>query len=242
MYSKRMEKVVIFSDGASKGNPGPGGWGAVVVAGDNVTEVGGYEKLTTNNRMELRAAIEGLNATRAKGAAQIIVYTDSSYVINGITKWVQGWKKNGWRTKDKKPVMNKDLWQSLDATVSSHGREIEWHYVGGHVGVAGNERVDAIASDLAEGKKIDLYYGPLAGYKVDVANLGVDSGLQKSKSASSARSKAKAFSYVSRVNGVVMVHKSWKECEQRVRGVTARFKKALSPEEEKEIVAEFSKH
>ncbi len=241
MYSKTMEKIVIFSDGASKGNPGPGGWGAITVAGDQVTESGGFEKHTTNNRMELRAAIEGLTAVRTPGGAQTMVYTDSNYVINGITKWVHGWKKNGWKTKDKKPVINQDLWQSLDAAVASHGRDIEWQYVGGHVGVAGNERVDAIASDLAEGKKVQLYYGARSGYGIDIANLGADSGLQKLKSASSERSKAKAYSYISRVDGIVMVHKTWKECEARVRGQKARFRKSLSPEDEKEIVADFSK-
>ncbi len=137
MYSKMMEKIVIFCDGASKGNPGPGGWAAITVAGEHVTESGGFEKHTTNNRMELRAAIEGLYAVRTPSGKQTILYTDSSYVINGITKWVQGWKKNGWKTKDKKPVVNQDLWQSLDAAVASHGRNIEWQYVGGHVGVAG---------------------------------------------------------------------------------------------------------
>lgn len=233
---------MIFSDGASKGNPGPGGWAAVVVAGDRVIELGGFEKHTTNNRMELRAAIEGLRDAVVPGATQTLVYTDSSYVINGITKWVHGWKKNGWKTKDKTPVVNQDLWQSLDAAVVSHGRDIEWQYVGGHVGVAGNERVDAIASDLAEGKKVTLYRGVRSGYRVDIENLGADSGLQKNKSASNARSKAKAFSYVSRVDGVVLVHKTWAECEQRVRGKNARFKKALSMQEEKEIIADFSRH
>ncbi len=236
-----MEKVLIFSDGASKGNPGPGGWAAVVVAGERVTELGGFEKHTTNNRMELRGAIEGLRDAHVPGGAQTVVYTDSSYVINGITKWIHGWKKGGWKTKDKKPVVNQDLWQSLDAAVAAHGREIEWQYVGGHVGVAGNERVDVIASDLAEGKKVALYRGALSGYSVDISNLGADSGLQKSKSASSARSKAKAYSYISRVDGKVLVHKTWKECEERVRGKTARFKKALTPQEEKDIVADFSK-
>lgn len=249
MYSKGMEKVVIFSDGASKGNPGPGGWAAVVVAGDRVTEVGGFEKLTTNNRMELRAAIEGLRdalghsptgETHVAGAAQTVVYTDSSYVINGITKWIHGWKKGGWKTKDKKPVVNQDLWQSLDAAVAAHGRDIEWTYVGGHVGVAGNERVDQIASDLAEGKKVELYRGVWTEYKIDIGNLGADSGMQKNKSALSARAKAKAYSYISRVDGKIEVHKTWAECQERVRGKSARFKKALSQAEEKEILAEFS--
>ena len=233
---------MIFSDGASKGNPGPGGWAAIVVAGEQVVELGGFEKHTTNNRMELLAAIEGLRAANHEPAGLRVVYTDSSYVINGITKWVHGWKKNGWKTKEKKPVINQDLWQSLDATVSASGSEVDWRYVGGHVGVAGNERVDEIASDLAEGKKVGLYRGPAAGYGVDVSNLGADEGLTKAKSASSARSKGKAHSYISRVDGVVMVHKTWAECEERVRGRSARFKKALSPQEEKEIIAEFSKH
>lgn len=238
---QKTDRIVIFSDGASKGNPGPGGWAAVVVAGDKVMELGGFEKHTTNNRMELRAAIEGLRDAHVSGGAQTVVYTDSSYVINGITKWITNWKKSGWRTKDKKPVVNQDLWQSLDAAVLAHKRGIEWQYVGGHVGVAGNERVDMLASDLAEGKKVELYRGARGDYKVAVDNLGADSGLQKTKSVSSARSKAKAHSYISRVDGKVLVHKTWSECEQRVRGKKARFKKALSPREEKEIIAYFSK-
>ncbi len=241
MYSKSMEKIVIFSDGASKGNPGPGGWAAIVVAGERVTELGGFEKHTTNNRMELRAAIEGLRDAHVPTGPQVLVYTDSSYVINGITKWIHGWKKGGWKTKDKKPVVNQDLWQSLDAAVAAHGREIEWKYVGGHVGVAGNVRVDQIASELAEGKKVALYRGARDGYKIEVGNLGADTGLQKNKSALSARAKAKAYSYVSRVDGKVVVHKTWAECQARVRGRSARFRKTLSAGEEKEIIAEFSK-
>lgn len=236
-----MEKTQIFSDGASKGNPGPGGWGAIIVTGERVAEVGGREAHTTNNRMELRAAIEGLRAAKLQSGAAGVVYTDSSYVINGISKWVHGWKKNGWKTKEKKPVINQDLWQSLDAEVLAIGSTVEWQYVGGHVGVAGNERVDVIASDFAEGKSVSLYTGRRAEYKIDVANLGHDDAKQKAKSSSSTRSKAKAYSYISRVDGIVLVHKTWAECEQRVRGKSARFKKALSPQEEKDIVADFSK-
>src|SRR3989344_5790793 len=120
MYSSDMGKIVIFSDGASKGNPGPGGWAAVVV------ELGGFEKHTTNNRMELLAAIEGLRAANTEPAGERTVYTDSSYVINGITKWVKGWKKNGWKTKEKKSVINQDLWQALHATPAPNGSEIIW--------------------------------------------------------------------------------------------------------------------
>ncbi len=231
---------MIFCDGASKGNPGPGGWGAIVLAREQVTELGGYEKLTTNNRMELRAAIEALRERHVGVGGQTIIHTDSSYVINGITKWIHGWKKNDWKTKDKKPVINQDLWQSLDAAVAAHGRDIEWRYVGGHVGIAGNERVDTIASDFAEGKKVVLYSGPASGYGVDISDLSFDHVKQKSKSSSSARSKAKAFSYISVVDGVVEIHKTWADCEARVRGRSARYKKALSAAEEAEIIAAFS--
>lgn len=235
-----MKHIVIFSDGASKGNPGPGGWGALIVAGDRVTELGGREKHTTNNRMELRAAIEGLRASNMEPPGTRIVYTDSSYVINGITKWVHGWKKNGWQTKEKKSVINQDLWQALDVTVHNCGSEVDWQYVGGHVGIAGNERVDEIASDFAEGKEVGLYQGLASGYGVDVSNLDMDAAKQKTKSASSTRSKGKAYSYVSMVDGNILTHKTWAECEERVRGRSARFKKALSPAEEKEIIDAFS--
>ncbi len=236
-----ISKVIIFTDGASKGNPGPGGWAALVVAGEHVVELGGAEKHTTNNRMELRAAIEGLRDVHVSHGKQVLVYTDSQYVINGITKWIHGWKKSGWKTQEKKPVINQDLWQSLDAAVTAVGRDIEWHYVGGHVGIAGNERVDQIASDLAEGKKVELHSGKIKGYTVDVSNLKHDSAKQALKSASSSRSKAKAYSYISLVDGKVLTHKTWAECEARVKGKSARFKKALTQEEEKEIIASFSK-
>ena len=236
------DKIVIFCDGASKGNPGPGGWGAIIVIGDRVTELGGFDKHTTNNRMELRAAIEGLRVTNPEPAGERVVYTDSSYVINGITKWIHGWKKTGWKTKEKKPVVNQDLWQSLDAAAGGSGSAITWMYVGGHVGVAGNERVDQIASDFAEKKKVVLYAGSKSGYTVDIKNLSLDESLQKTKSASSARSKAKAYSYISSVGGKVQVHKMWAECEARVRGKKARFKKALSAAEEKQIIGQFSTH
>src|SRR3989338_9200907 len=238
---QKTDRIVIFSDGASKGNPGPGGWAAVVVAGDTVTELGGFEKQTTNNRMELRAAIEGLRACNTAPAAVRVVYSDSSYVINGITKWVHGWKKNGWKTKEKKSVINRDLWQALDATAGASGSEIIWQYVGGHVGIAGNERVDSIASDFAEDKKVVLYHGGMESYGIDVSSLEVDALKAKAKSSTNTRSKAKAYSYISRVDGKIMTHKTWTQCAERVRGRSAKFKKALSPDEEKAIIAEFSK-
>jgi len=234
-----MQKITIFTDGASKGNPGRGGWGAVVADGEHVLELGGREDHTTNNRMELSGAVEALLHAPHKDAS-VTVYTDSKYVINGITKWVKGWEKNGWMTKEKKDVLNKDLWEKLlDATKARSGK-ISWEYVGGHVGIAGNERVDEIASNFAEKIPVTLYSGPASNYTIAIENLNLDEVKQKDKSASSSRSKAKAYSYVSKVDGVILVHKTWGECEARVKGKTARFKKATSANEEAEIIKSFS--
>lgn len=233
-----MQEILLFTDGASKGNPGPGGWGAIVAGHGKVVELGGAERHTTNNRMELMAALRGLQLAKSLPAGPRILRTDSSYVINGITKWVVGWQKNGWQTKEKKDVLNKELW--MDLVEAAHGQEVAWEYVGGHVGIAGNERVDTIASDLALGKQVKLYKGPIESYEVDITNLSHNVVLKDKKASSRSRSEAKAYSYISEVGGVVLVHKSWKECEARVKGKRARFKKALSPQEEAEIVANFS--
>ena len=174
-------KIIIFTDGASKGNPGPGGWGAIVInlkvskvesknPEGEVIELGGREEQTTNNRMELTGAIKALEASGTE-EADIVVYTDSKYVIGGMTGWIKNWQKNNWRTAAKKEVLNRDLWERLNA--AAEGKNITWTYVGGHVGVAGNERGDEIASGLALGEKITLYQGPLAGYRVKILDLGV---------------------------------------------------------------------
>jgi ribonuclease HI len=134
-------RVDIFTDGACSGNPGPGGWGAILRYGEVEKELAGGEPQTTNNRMELMAAIAALEAL--KRPAKIRLYTDSMYVKDGITKWVHGWKKNAWRTADKKPVKNIELWQRLDAAAQPH--DIEWLWVKGHSGHPENDRVDALA-------------------------------------------------------------------------------------------------
>ena len=134
-------KIEIFTDGACLGNPGPGGWGALLRRHDTEKEIAGGERETTNNRMELMAAIKGLEAL--KRPAKVALTTDSSYVKDGITKWIGNWKKNGWRTAAKKPVKNADLWQRLDRVVDQH--EITWLWVKGHSGHAENERVDDLA-------------------------------------------------------------------------------------------------
>ena len=136
-------EVTIYTDGACKGNPGPGGWGALMIAGDNRRELWGGELATTNNRMELTAAIEALRAL--KRPTRVRLFTDSKYVMQGIETWIHGWKKNGWRTSDKKPVKNMDLWQALDALAVA--QQVEWRWVKGHSGDPGNERADALSND-----------------------------------------------------------------------------------------------
>jgi len=152
------ESVTIHTDGACSGNPGPGGWGAVLQYNGHVRELKGGEALTTNNRMELTAAIEALSSL--KRACTVELHTDSKYVKDGLTGWIHGWKKNGWRTAAKKPVKNAELWQALDAAVAQH--KINWHWVKGHAGDEMNERADQLANEgMAPFKKNGKTRDPL---------------------------------------------------------------------------------
>ena len=139
-----MNEVVIYTDGACKGNPGPGGWGAWLKSGATEKELFGGELNTTNNRMELTAVIEGLAAL--KRPCKVLLYLDSQYVRMGITEWIRGWKAKGWRTSTKQPVKNVELWQQLDKLVAEGGHQIEWRWVKGHSGDPGNERADMLAN------------------------------------------------------------------------------------------------
>jgi len=141
------DAVDIYTDGACRGNPGPGGWAAVLSAGGREKEISGAQLLTTNNRMELQAVIEALSAL--KRPAQVRLYTDSQYVRRGILEWLPRWKARGWMTADRKPVKNQDLWQQLETAAARH--RIEWHWVPGHAGVPGNERCDALANAAIDG-------------------------------------------------------------------------------------------
>jgi len=143
-----IEVVDIFTDGACSGNPGPGGWGALLRINGQEKELSGYEPATTNNRMELMAVIEALRALKRPVSAR--VYTDSQYVQKGISEWIHNWKRRGWQTADRKPVKNADLWQALDA--ARQGHEVEWLWVRGHAGHVENERVDALARAAIENK------------------------------------------------------------------------------------------
>jgi len=238
-------RIVVFTDGAAKGNPGPGGWGAVIVTPEgHVTELGGRAAgTTTNNKMELTGAIEALSELQGV-PGKLAVYTDSTYVIQGIKAWIFGWRKRGWKTATGGDVLNRDLWEQLDYLVSARGKgAIEWHYVKGHAGIPGNERVDEVADGLAQGKEIALYRGPLIGYAHAVLDLPPDTDLpvRSSSSASTgSRSKAMPYSYLSVVDGELARHTTWADCERRVKGrAGARFKKAMTQSDEAAILREW---
>lgn len=154
--------IEIYTDGSSRGNPGPGGFGAIIISEHLVKEIGGAEKHTTNNRMELKAAIHALESLPNE-MGPIVIYTDSEYLMKGITQWIHNWIQKNWRTAAKKAVENQDLWQALLKNVE--GREISWKYVAGHAGHEFNERADEIATSFADEKEFNLYDGPRELYR-----------------------------------------------------------------------------
>ena len=229
--------TVVFADGAAKGNPGPGGWGAIIVTPDGrVTELGGGAPHTTNNRMELTAVIEAL---RHLGPlpGPVAVHTDSSYVIWGIREWIHAWRRRGWRTAGGQDVQNRDLWEALAAVEKQVGT-VTWHYVRGHHGIPGNERVDEIADAFATGKRPALYRGPLIRYDVAVLDIPDDTSVPvRRPGAPSTGRRGTAHSYLSVVDGRPARHETWAECERRVKGRSgARYKKAMSAADEETIL------
>lgn len=232
-------RIVVFTDGSSKGNPGPGGWGVVIVTPNGrVTELGGGAAVTTNNKMELTGAIEAL-ARLEDTTGPVDVYTDSTYVIQGIREWIHNWKRRGWKTASGAEVMNRDLWERLSNLTSARGaRTLAWHYVRGHVGTPGNERVDRIADGFATDVPVALYDGPLSGYPIDILELPDDTDVpaRRATTAGGGR-KTAAYSYLSVVDGRPMRHATWADCERRVKGRSgALFKKATSAAEEQAIL------
>lgn len=239
MFKDGTHPILVFTDGACSGNPGKGGWGAIIVLPEGeVMELGGYAPETTNNRMELAGTIQSLSKLRqTKGRIQL--WTDSVYVIRGITQWVFGWKRRGWKTAEGADVANKDLWEVLLEEVTFRtrdGQPIDWLFIKGHAGHPGNERVDEIAVSFSKGKRVNLYSGPLLKYDVAVHDLPASGALPEMKP--KAEKKAPAYSYLSMINGEVRRHSNWPDCEKRVKGVSgARFKKAMTEAEEGEILA-----
>jgi len=232
--------IIVFTDGAAKGNPGPGGWGAIVVRpGHRVTELGGGSPHTTNNKMELGGVIAALEHV-AGHAGPVAIYTDSTYVIQGITQWVWGWRKRGWKTATGTDVLNRDLWERLSHVVAARGTgTVDWRWVRGHVGTPGNERADEISVAFALQEPAGLYDGPFDGYALPILQLPEDTALPKRSAGATAgtKSKAAAHSYLSVVDGVPMRHRTWSECEGPVKAPSgARFKKAASAADESAIL------
>ena len=225
--------IVVFTDGASKRNPGPGGWGVVIVTPDgHVTELGGGAALTTNNKMELTGAIEALTHI-ADVDGPLAVYTDSTYVIQGIESWVHNWKRRGWKTATGGEVMNRELWEALSSLTAARGAEVDCVALRARaLGIPGNERVDEIADAFAVQGRATLYDGPLAAYGVPILDIPDDTSVparSKPAGGGSGRSKGPAYSYLSVVDGKPMRHSTWADCERRVKGRSgARFKKATS--------------
>lgn len=228
--------ILIFSDGACSGNPGPGGWGSIVLSPEgDVQELGGADPSTTNNRMEMIAALQALRFIEGQ-SGPVHFYTDSTYLIRGITQWIWGWKKRGWKTADGNEVSNKDLWEDIAAAVQARGNsgKIEWKYSRGHVGTPGNERCDRIAVGFSRNEYVALYSGSLQNYSINLLEVPSDSTLPEMKDV---KEKKEAFSYLSNLGGLVYRHKDWPSCQRRVSGKSgAKFKKAMSASEEVEIL------
>lgn len=228
--------ILIFSDGACSGNPGPGGWGSVIAWPDGrIREIGGGAPATTNNQMELTATIEALKLIQ-NDKGEVHFYTDSTYVIRGITQWIWGWRKRGWKNAEGQDILNQEYWRELSRVVGARGSEnkIHWKYSRGHVGTPGNERCDEIAVSFSKKKWIDLYEGPLLQYPVAIFDVPENGEVPEMRPR---EEKKAAFSYLSYVGGIVYRHRDWGSCERRVKGQSgAKFKKAMSASDEAEIL------
>lgn len=243
----KSERIIVFTDGSSRGNPGPGGWGALLIEpSGKVAELGGREDHTTNNRMEMTAALEAiLFVEKRKIAGDIEIHTDSAYLLQGVTTWIYGWQKNGWKTKTGDDVLNRDIWEGLAAAMfrNKGKRAIEFVKVAGHSGLFGNERVDQIATEFADNARPILFIGNLTQYETLLGGsvFAVDPNAEVTvKKPSKKKSSAAAYSYVSEVDGDVKTHATWAECEKRVKGKKARFKKVFSADEERSLTQEWS--
>lgn len=229
---------LIFCDGACSGNPGPGGWGAVLVNPEmQVQEFGGAESPTTNNRMEITGLIEVLRKINPDSTEPIYVYTDSTYVIYGITQWIHGWRRNQWKNSEGQDVANQDLWRILDQVVSPLRKRIDFRYSRGHSGIPGNERCDEIAVARSQGRWVDYYSGSLLQYDVPIFDLPEETKVPELKSKAE---KKKAVAYLSYLDGEVVRHSTWPQCDARVKGRSgAKFKKLMDLSEEKALLAEW---
>jgi len=239
-----MKTLTIYTDGASRGNPGPGGWGAIILVDGYAMEIAGGVKKATNNQMELQAVLEVLSDSGAKAhKGPVVVYSDSTYVVKGLSSWVYGWEKKGWITTAKTPVENKDIWVKLLVLLREYGKRLTIEKVKGHAGDLYNERCDELAVAAALGKKETHFQGSQKDYDAFLKEIGttkkVESGKVKVKS--KARSSGPAYSYVSTVGGKVYTDKTWAACEARVKGTKgAKYQKVFSKAEETGLVQDYT--
>lgn len=232
--SMKNDELLIYTDGASRGNPGPGGWAAVILVADMAMEVAGGAARATNNQMELEAVRAVLSDSAALAhEGTVTVLSDSAYVVNGLNSWVWGWEKKGWVTMQKTPVENKDMWVDLLGLLKQYGDRLTVAKVSGHAGELYNERCDELAVAAALGKEQRLFKGSLKDYEAFLKEMGTTAkkAVPKKK-----KNDAPAYSYVSLVDGKVHVDKTWAACEKRVKGKKAKFKKVFSKAEETELV------
>ena len=236
-----QSEIIIYCDGACSGNPGPGGWGAIIgVSQKYITELGGHLGQTTNNQMELRGSIESLRLIE-NAPGDVLMLTDSVYVIKGITQWAYGWAKRGWTTAEGKPVSNREYWEELVSVVAKRKKKfadkgkISWNFVRGHIGIKGNERCDEIAVAFSHREEPELYVGSSEHYffdffKIPTLEILPDRTGKKTE-------KKMALSYLSLVGTIPMKHATWSDCERRVKGQSgAKFKKAMSADDESQIL------
>ena len=229
-------KIVVYTDGASKGNPGPGGYGAIIFFPNGKTiEIGGAEDNTTNNRMEMMAVLKSLELIEERTKEEgIVIFSDSAYVVNGVSGWMFSWEKNGWKTKEGNIVLNQDIWKDLfGICFRLKNRGLKLEKVPGHSGVVLNERADFIAQSFADNTKISLFVGDQKQYESILKDVKV--------STKKSNDKRPAYSYVSLVSGVLKTYKDWKSCEEDVKGKNgAKFRKVYSKEEEGELLKEWA--
>lgn len=238
------KQVTIHTDGASRGNPGKGGWAAILMSEKEVVELAGRKDDATNNQMELEAAIQALaTAVKKFKGDSVVLHSDSAYVLGGLNSWLDGWVRNEWITSTKKPVENKLQWQKLLALRDELGRDLQLVKVAGHSGHDYNDRCDELAVAYALDKKIPLFKGTYTAYIGYLAEHPPKSPVKKSPSASSggAHKNMPAYSYVSLVDGKVYRDSSWSTCEARVKGKRgAKYKKVFSKEEETELMQDYT--
>ncbi len=239
------KELIIYTDGASRGNPGPGGWGAVILVDGYAMEIAGSAKKATNNQMELQAVLEVLSdsATRAHNGP-IVVFSDSAYVVNGLNSWIWGWEKKDWITSTKTPVENKEIWVKLLALLKELGSKLTVAKVKGHGGELYNERCDELAVSAALGKKENHFKGSQKDYDKFLKDIGTTKKSKSSKTKTTNRKalpSGPAYSYVSMVGGKIYADKTWAECEARVKGKKgAKYKKVFSKAEETALVQDYT--